>query len=103
MSMTPEQLAQLFRVDRVLISRERYQSSSSAKSKIVGSYVLMYAAPKGITRDDPSNVKQFITPTGEGGVRVYRQEHAKYVDISVEHYSNIVITSTLGIRMFTVS
>jgi len=26
------------------------------------------------------------------------EEHAKYTDISVEHYSNIVVTSDLGIQ-----
>ncbi len=102
-ALTPAQLAQLLMVDRVVISKERYQSSASAKSKVIGSYVIMYMAPRSVSRDDPSNIKRFVTPVGEGGIRVYRQEHAKYVDISVEHYSNIVITSTLGIRMFTVS
>jgi len=102
-SLTPEALAQLLGVERVLISRERYQSSSSAKSKIVGAYVLMYFAQQNQSKDDPSNVKRFYTPTEAGRFRVYREEHAKYIDISVEHYSNIAVPSTLGVRMFTVS
>lgn len=102
-SLTPEQLAQLLGVARVVLSRERYQSSASAKTKIVGSYVLMYFASLVPDTEDPSNVKQFWTPTESGRFRVYREEHVKTVEISVEHYSNIVVTSTLGIRMFTVS
>jgi len=100
---SPEQVAGLLAVDKVLVSRERYQSSSSAKTKIIGAYVLMYYALQNIDKDDPSNIKQFWTPTESGRYRVYREEHAKYIDISVEHYSNIVITSTLGMRMFTIS
>lgn len=102
-SMTPEQLAMFLGVDRVKVCRERYQSSSSAKSKVFGSYVLMYYAQQNIGKDDPSDVKRFWTPTDAGRVRVYRQEHAKYTDISVEHYSNIVMTGSTGVRMFTVS
>jgi len=100
---TPEQVAGLLMVDGVQVSRERYQSGTSTKSKIVGAYVFMYHANQSATKDDPSNVKLFWTPTDSGRFRVYREEHAKYTDISVEHYSNIVITSTLGMRMFTIS
>ena len=34
--------------------------------------------------------------------RVYCDEHAKYTDLTVEHYSSIVATSTLGIRKLTI-
>jgi hypothetical protein len=56
-----------------------------------------------VGKDDPSNVKRFWTPTSAGVVAVYREEFPKYVDITVEHYSNIVVTSTLGIEMLTIS
>jgi hypothetical protein len=102
-SLTPEALAQLLGVARVLISRERYQSGAATKTKIVSAYVLMYFAQGNISKDDPSDVKQFVTPTESGDVRVYREEHAKYIDITVEHYSNIVMTGSTGVRMFTVS
>lgn len=99
-----EELAALLGVDKVVISKARYQSTASAKAKAIGgAYVLMYYASQQNDKDDPSNVKRFVTPTESGLVRVYREEHAKYVDVSVEHYSNIVITSTLGVRMFTIS
>ena len=34
--------------------------------------------------------------------RVYCDEHAKYTDLTVEHYSSIVATSELGVRKITV-
>lgn len=102
-SVTEAALAGLMGVDRVVVSREVYQSSKTAKTQIVNNLVLMYAAMRGASKDDPSNVKRFVTPAGAGGVQAYRQEYAKRVEISVEHYSNVVVTSTLGIRMFTVS
>jgi len=101
--MTVDQVAALVGVDRAMISKERYQSGAATKTKIVGAYVLMYYALKNMSKDDPSNVKRFWTPTDSGRYRVYREEHAKFTDISVEHYSNIVVTSTLGVRMFTIS
>jgi hypothetical protein len=103
-AVTPEQVAAVLGVDRVLRSKARYQSTTTAKAKVIGgAYVLMYYANPTNDKDDPSNIKRFVTPTDAGMVRVYREEHSKFVDISVEHYSNLVITSTLGIRMFTVS
>lgn len=101
---TPEELAAQLGVDKVLVSKVRYQSSSTAKSKAIGgAYVLMYYAQEAADREDASNIKRFVTPTEAGDYRVYREEHAKFIDISVEHYSHVVVTSTLGIRMFTVS
>ncbi len=67
--------------------------------------VLYYLAESGQGRDDASNIKRFVSNTAGGGeYRVYRHEvSAKLVDITVEHYSKIVITSNLGVRQHTVS
>ncbi len=102
-ALTLDQLANLLAVDRCMLSRARYQSSSSAKSKIVAAYVAIYYASPIASKDDPSNFKRFWTPTESGRFRVYRQEEAKWIDISVEHYSNLVCTSTLGVRTLTIS
>jgi hypothetical protein len=101
-AMTPDALAGWLGVDRVVLCRARYQSAAATKSAILGSYVLMYFAQANIGKDDPSNAKRFWTPTESGRERVYMQEHAKFIDITVEHYSNIVVDST-GVEMFTVS
>jgi hypothetical protein len=88
-----------------LVAHERYQSSASAKTKIIGDSVYLYTAEAGQTPEDPSNIKRFVSPA-EGGsrFRVYEQQvNAKLTDITVEHYSVIIATSTLGIRKMAVT
>lgn len=102
-SMTIEQLATKYMVDKVRVIKARYQSTATAKAVVVASLVYHYLAFPGATKDDPSNIKRFITPTESGRFRVYVQEYEKFTDISVEHYSNIVATSTLGVRKITAS
>jgi len=101
--LTPEELARKLFVDGVKVVSARYQSSSSAKSKILGDQVFLYYALDGQMKDEPSNIKRFVTPAEDGLFRVFVEDHSKFTDITVEHYSNIVITSTLGIRKITVS
>ena len=118
-SFTPQQLADMFNVDQVYVSKERYQSSPTAKSEIVGNLVYLFFAESGLDIEDPSNIKRFVSPppnvlakpeiTPErpmGGldVNVYlHQLSPKLVDIYIEHYSALVMTSTLGVNTFTVS
>lgn len=102
-SMTLEELARKLMVDQVRVVKARYQSSASAKTAVLASVLYTYLALKGVTKDDPTNVKRFFTPARGGRFGVYVQEHEKFTDISVEHYSNIVITSTLGVRKITAS
>jgi len=98
-------VAAFLAVDGVRYSRARYQSAAAAKTQIVGNLVLMYHALGGADVDDPSNIKRFVSPTASGGdVRVYTQQiSAKIYEITVEHYEALKVTSTLGIRKFTVS
>lgn len=100
-SLTLEQLAAKYMVDVVDVLKARYQSTASAKANVLASVVYAYMAQQGAGKDDPTNVKRFVTPTSAGRFKVYVQEHDKFTDISVEHYSNTVITSTLGIRKIT--
>jgi hypothetical protein len=104
-TLTPQQLAALLTVDQVHVSRERYQSTASAKAEIVSNLVLMFFALGGADLEDSSNIKRFVSNTiGGGRTRVYLQQVTPHlVDLSVEHNSLIAITSTLGIRQFTVS
>lgn len=103
--MTPEQLAAWLGVDRVVKSRERFATSRKATSKtqIVNNKVFIYQAEPDASADDVSNIKRFVTPAGEGGFRVYREETAKFVRLTVEHYSKVVATDTRGIRSFTIN
>lgn len=98
-NLTPDQLRELVGVDRLIKSNFRYQSSATAKTKIGGDKVYSYYSKAGAMPDDPSNVKRFITSVPGGGMmRVYVEPVLKRTKISVEHYSTIDCTSTLGIR-----
>lgn len=99
--MTNDDMARKFMVDLVQTVKARYQSTATAKAAIVPSVGYAYLALQGVSKDDPTNVKRFVTPTPQGRTRVYVQEFDKYTDISVEQYSQTVITSTLGIRKIT--
>lgn len=104
LNATPEQVAaKLGLSGGALVSSERYQSAAATKSKVVGDIVAVFFAEDGIGKDDPSVLKRFVTPVGDGGIRVYRNEADKWIDISVEHYSNIVTTSTVGAKKLTVT
>jgi hypothetical protein len=103
-----DQLAARLMVDKVLISRERYQSSASAKSEIVSNLIFAYYAEDGVDTEDPSNIKRFVSSfsaeEGGGFVRVYLQQiSSKLVAVTVEHYSKIIVTYSGGIRKWTIS
>lgn len=106
--MDEEELAGLVGLQDVMVNKARYQSSfvtTSLKSFILGETVLVYMAEANQTPEDASNIKRFVSPTiGGQPMRVYEQVvNSKLVDITVEHYSNIVVTSTLGIQKLAVS
>lgn len=100
-AMTPAELAAKLGVDLVEIVKARYQSTATAKAAVVASVIYCYLALQGAGKDDPTNVKRFVTPATGGRFGVYVNERDKFVDVSVEHYSNTVITSTVGIRKLT--
>jgi hypothetical protein len=107
-AMTEAELAQLLMVDQVMVSKERYQSAAAAKTEIAGLKQISFYADSMANTEDPSNIKRFVTmhDANQGGGRwmVYRQQmSAKLVSITVAHYENIIITSTLGIRQITAS
>lgn len=107
-TLTPEALASILGVEQVLHSNARYTSSSSAKTQTVGNLVLMFNAASGMDTEDASNIKCFVSdgPPEEGGgaFQVYSQRiSAKRHVIAVGCYELLKITSTVGIRKFTVS
>jgi len=105
-AMTEQELARHLMVDLVLPIKARYQSTSSAKAGVMtASTVLLYFALQGVTKDDATDIKLFRSPARGGKFGVYVTEQEKFTDITVEHYSNVVITSglTSNIRKITVS
>lgn len=103
--LTPEQVASALMLDQVYVSKERYSTSATARTQVVSNLVLMFFAEAGMSTEDASNVKRFVSGVdGGGSFRVFSQQlSAKLYAITVEHYSLIKITSTLGLRKFTVS
>lgn len=107
-ALTPQQVAGILGVDEVLVSKSRYTTSASAKAQSAGNKVLMFAAESGVDIEDFSNIKRFVTngsaEEGSGRYQVYSARiSAKRHVIAVGYYSLLKITSTLGIREFTVS
>ncbi len=102
--MTIQQVCEQIGVDRGLMIKPVYQSLAATKSYLLGQKAIQFYSQDNPTRDDPTNLKHFVTPVGDGDFRVYRQPvGAKFVDITVEHYDNIVGTATVGINQLTVT
>lgn len=108
------ELARFLALDAIMVSREVWTKGGAALTTLgtvvdttVGTtgIIFFYNAQSGQSKDDPSSIKRFVSMTNGGGeYKVYRHDvSAKLVDISVEHYSNVVVTSTLGVRKLTVS
>lgn len=94
-------------VDGMMISKALYQSAewvTPTKSYIMPQNCVAFYAQDNPTRDDPTNLKRFVTPVADGDFRVYRQPFGpKFVDITVEFYDVIVQTATIGIGQLTVA
>lgn len=103
--LTPEGVAGFLGVDGVRISRERFQSAAAAKSKVTPDIVLEFFGQNDPGIDDPSHVKRFWSPCEGGGMfRVYEEPvGSKFYDVTVEHYSQVIVLSTLGLRKLTIS
>ena len=104
-TMTPLQVAGVLGVELVSVNRARYQATATLKNQIVGSQVIEFYAEDGLTQDDPSHIKRFVSNTDAGQpFAVYVQPYgAKLWDVTVEHYSNIIVTSTLGLRALNIN
>jgi hypothetical protein len=98
-NLTPQQLAELLGVNNVVKAKIRFQSSATAKTKVGDNKVYSYYVKPGAMPNDPSNIKRFVTPVPGGGMfRVYITPILKRTALTVEHYSTIDLTSSLGIR-----
>lgn len=101
---TAQEWGQLIGVDQTCLSKAVYQTSATAKTLISNAKVFIFLGQDAPSRDDPTNVKNFVTPVGDGDFRVFRQPMgSKFVDISVEYYDNISATATVGAQSLTIS
>ncbi len=93
-------------LDDLRVDKALYQSSGNAKTRIVGSNFFGFLARDGLTKDDPSHLKQFYTPAAGGRFRVFRKATGpadKFVEITVEHYEQIIGTGTLGMARLNIT
>jgi hypothetical protein len=101
---TVDEMAAFLGIERGMMSKAVYQSTATTKALITASLVITFISQDAPSRDDPTNVKRFVTPVGDGDFRVYRQPiGSKFIDISVEYYDNVVGTSTVGAQSLTIS
>jgi hypothetical protein len=106
LTKTPQQVAGDLFLDDLRVDKALYQSSKTAKSRIVTSNFFGFTARADQTKDDPSNLKQFYTPVGGGRFRVHRKvsgDGDKLIEIVVEHFENITGTSTKGVARLNVT
>ncbi len=101
-------LAATLQVDRVKVSRERYQATTASKQEILGANVYSFFAMDNVDTEDPSNIKRFVSTfdaeQGGGLFRVYvHQISSKLVAVTVEFYEKIVITYAGGIRKLAIA
>ena len=102
--LSPEALASWLGIDSAMIAKERYQAGSGKSALVTNNIVLAFNAIAGGSKEDPSNIKRFVTPSEGGQFRVFRRElSSDLVEVTVSHYSNIVLTASNGVREITVS
>lgn len=104
--LTPEGLASFLGIDRVIVLKERFnlKKGAGAKAKVLGDLVVACYVEPSPLMDDASNIKRFTTSTESGALRVhYDETHAKFVDLTVEHYSKIVAPTTLGSKVLAIA
>lgn len=102
-TLTAEQLAGLYGVDSVHVCNERYQAASGKSTLLSNALVLLYNAQTSGIKDDPSNIKRFVTKVAGSDFAVFREEKAAFLDITVAHQSLIAVTSGLGVGKITIS
>jgi hypothetical protein len=105
LNKTAREVGQMIGLEDLRTSATLYQSSGTAKTRILQGLAVFFYGQDFVSKDDPTNLKQFVSPVeGGGDMRVHREEvGAKFIDITVEHYDDIVGTSTVGAEKLTVT
>lgn len=104
---TPQDLAADLALEGVMINKALFQFTewvAPTKNYIQPQTPVMFYGQDNPTRDDPTNLKNFVTPVADGDFRVYRQpKGAKFVDITVEHYDQPLVTANIGCGQLVVT
>lgn len=105
LAKSAREVGQMIGLEDLRTSATLYQSSGTAKTRILQSLAVFFYAQDLVGKDDSSNLKQFVSAVDGGGdMRVHREEIGpKFVDITVEHYDTIEGTSAVGARKLTIT
>lgn len=95
--LSMDELSQRLFVDEIRVLRARFQEEGDRTAAILGNEIYLFYTRNELIKDEPANIKRFVTPIDGNNFRVYVEEHAKFTDLTVEHYSNIMVTSSAGI------
>lgn len=101
--LTPDQLRDVYQVDRVINLRTLYRSSASANTALLDNKVYTLDSRPGLSLNDSSNIKRFTYVDGNGAMRVWVEVQSHRVKIIVDAMATTEITRTVGIRKRTVS
>jgi lambda repressor-like predicted transcriptional regulator len=103
---TEAEIATALGISNVLINAERYQSSSTAKSEILGKNVLIFTGIKDAGPMDPSNIVRHDVggQYGSGEYAVYVTDlGVKKIAITVENYEYLHTQHTTGIMKLAIN
>ncbi len=103
---TEQEIATALAVPNVLINAERYQSSDTAKTEILGQNVLIFTAVKDAGPMDPSNIVRHVASAAYGGgdYAVYVTDLGiKKVALTVENYELLHTQHTTGIMKLAIN
>lgn len=98
---TMEQWKNTLAVEAIRVSETRYQSTTSAKAEVLGSNVLSFYQTNSPSKEDPSNIKRFVSQCKGGGpLRVFKYKIGDKTNvIGVEHYELLTATYASGVRL----
>lgn len=96
--LTPDQLRDVYQVDRVINLRTLYRSSATAMTALLDNTVYTLDNRSGLSLSDSSNIKRFTYVDANGPLRVWIEVQSHRVKIIVDAHATTEITRTLGIR-----
>jgi hypothetical protein len=106
MAKSEADIATMVGVDRVIVNAERYQSSASAKTEIIGNNALLFTSAEKESPEDPSNLVRHVANASYGGgeYSVYVTEMGvKTIFLTVENYELLALQHTSGLLQLAIN
>ena len=101
----PQDVAAYYGAQKGINLTTRVKDGTSKKNIAGGDYLVAFYAEDGAGPDDPSATKRFWSPCDNGAqYAVYvRPTGTKFWLITVECYDRLAVTSTLGLKKYTIA